>query len=203
MLIYSRKEPLTQKIQEISVNEFPLVIITDTHTNIENIDRLKATYPKHKFICLGDITFAFDKMTLSNSRSIQYFQSQKIPCLVGNHDEFVGECGDFELSKQDRGFINQLPLGFKLNLPDGSNYLCYHNRPNDLWSSTEEAFEEFAFRVTYPIDKGTKGVIIGHNHRHFVVDYPNIPCKLICVGRLSKDGEYALLTEKTIEFKKL
>ena len=212
-LIYTKKySSNSNTIKEIIVNKFPLIIITDTHTNIASIEKIRKLYPKNQIICLGDITFAFDKITRRNSQSIQsrrnsqsiqYFLNKKIPCLRGNHDDFIADSTDFDITYEEKEYLKNLPIGFKLVLPNGKNYLCYHNRPEDLWSFTEEAFKEFAFIKTYPVENNTLGVLIGHNHRHFIIDFPNINAKLICVGRLKKDNEYALLDENGVQFKKI
>ena len=226
-LIFTQSYDKNYRMKDILIKEFPLVIITDTHTNLANIRLLKERYPNSQFICLGDITFLFAKEGEEyNKHSIQYFIDSGIPCLEGNHDSHILSCsvgnslrpskqlGDFgagrltdvdiyDLSQQHIDYLKNLPRGFKLILPDGNNYLCFHNRPNDLWSFTEEAFTKDSFIKTYPWDNKTKAVLIGHNHRNFVVNYDGISAKLICIGRLSKDGDYALLTENGIEFKKV
>lgn len=226
-LILTKSYDNKPNLQEIEVKEFPLVIITDTHTNITNIRKLKEIYSNNKFICLGDITFLFSKVKEKwNEKSIQYFIDNQIPCLEGNHESHILGCstGDsfvkvlpkynegesvlaesdiYDLTQQHIDYLKGLPRGFKLILPDESNYICFHNRPNDLWSFTEETFTKDEFIKTYPWNNKTKAVLIGHNHRNFVVEYNNFLIKLICIGRLSKDGDYALLTENGIEFKKI
>jgi len=226
-------------IQEIKVEKFPVVIFTDSHTNIENIELVRGLYPNNDVISLGDFTFIFSKVgDKYNKHSINYFIKHKIPVLKGNHEEHILGCstGDsfvkilpqyqdghslidldiYDLSQQQIDFLRKLPIGFKLILPDNSNYYCFHNRPNDLWSFTEEAFTTDSFRKTYPFDNKTLGIIQGHNHRNFRVDYVLKPeyysISRYSIGQLCNSnhhtGEnngrnYALLTEKGIEFKKL
>ena len=48
-------------IKEINIEKFPVVIITDSHTNLANVRALRELYPDNKFICLGDITFLHSK----------------------------------------------------------------------------------------------------------------------------------------------
>ncbi len=174
-------------IQEIKVS-FPLAIITDTHTNTTNITKVRNLYPN--LICLGDITFFQDADSIYNPKSVQYFIDNKIPCLRGNHEEIMED----KVPQQD--YLKNLPIGFKLVLPDGTHYLCFHNRPYDLWSFTEESFTKEDFFRTYPVNEKTRAVIIGHHHRYFVNDYSSH--KLIAIGRLSKDGAYAVLTEERL-----
>ena len=200
-IIFAKPYNYSCPIQEINVTKFPLVIISDPHTNIRKIRLIKEEYSHNQIICLGDITFLFAKKgDKFNELSVKYFIKNKIPCLQGNHDQL---CDEYGLKEAERDYLQKLPRGFKLLLPDGSNYLCFHNRPNDLWGYTEEDFSKEDFLKTYPINDKTKAVIIGHNHRHFINIYDGIDCYLFCVGRLSKDGEYALLTENGLALQKL
>lgn len=186
-------------MQEINITQFPVVIITDVHTNLLNVYRIKQKYSTLQIVCLGDICDLYKK-DKSNPDTITYFKESNIPSLKGNHDEYYGGTGavyqDYSVNK----YINEMPIGFKLIFPDGSNYLCFHNRPNDLWGFTD-SLDRDKFLNTYPIDKNTKGVIIGHQHKNFVIDYENPKCSLIGVGAL-KFGDYGLLSEKGIEYQR-
>lgn len=193
-------------IKEIKIEKFPVVIITDTHTNISHIRTLIEKYKNNQFICLGDIVFLWGKSNEDfNSNSIQYFINSKIPCLKGNHDEHVSEdVNKYNITFEQQKFLKDLPDGFKLVLPDGSNYLCFHSRPKDKWGRiNKENFTEEEFKNTYPIDSKTKAVLLGHHHENFEINYPNINCSLIGVGRLSKDGDFAIINEDGIERKKI
>ncbi len=181
-------------MQEIVIDKFPLVIITDVHTDLLNVYRIKQKYPELQIVCLGDICDLYKKDN-SNANIITYFNNTKIPCLRGNHDEYFASTNmhGFHLNT----YVDNMPIGFKLILPDGSNYLCFHNRPKDLWGFTDSLNKDEFFN-TYPVDKDTKGVIIGHQHRNFMINYNNPECWLIGVGAL-KFGDYALLSLKGVE----
>lgn len=157
-------------IQEIHIKEFPVVIITDTHCNIKNIRTLRELYPNNLLICLGDIVNLFAKTEDDwkfNNLSVQFFIDSKIPCLQGNHDAFLGWELKYDISDERKKYLQKLPKGFRLILPNGFKYLCFHNRPEDLWSFTEEnTFSNDQFVTCYPVDTKTKGVIIGHQHRN-------------------------------------
>lgn len=193
------------RIETFKIDKFPIVIITDSHTNIKNIEKIKnQVWPNTPIYCLGDITFLYSQKDASNRLSIQYFIDNKIPCLKGNHDEFItsGYFWDWDINIEQIKYLCGLPIGFKFVLPDGTNYLAYHNFPHCLWSFrtniTEREFLEF-----YPIDDRTIGVLKGHEHRNNIQRFKNTKCCLINIGRLSKDGDYALLLESGIEFKSL
>jgi hypothetical protein len=117
----------------------------------------------------------------------------------------------YDITQQQRDYVTRLPMGIKLILPDGRNYLLFHNEPNDLWSFNREINQK-QFLNKYPIDKKTRAVIKGHFHENIIVDFPEIPCKLITVGHLcnsdhhsgqNNGANYAILSENGIEFKKI
>lgn len=194
---HNSKEP---KIEEISIDSFPLIIVTDSHTNLSLIRQLQKF--KHKIISLGDFTSLYDVQGKFNKFSIDFFIKEKIPALCGNHESITATLNS--TSKSHREYLNNLPDGFKLNLPDGTNYFCFHNRPQDVWSfySVAPTLEEF--KHIYPqINERTRGVIIGHHHLIFNINYPEINCNLIGVGPIIKEEEYAILNEDGITFKKI
>lgn len=216
-------------LQEIKIDNWnnPIILFSDSHTNTRNIDKLRELYPKSLLLSLGDLTFLFSKKGEKwNEKSIQYFIDHKIPACVGNHESHLLSCSlgnsvtkvmqrfdesssfvdedIYDLTQQHIDYLKKLPIGFKLILPDGkNNYLLYHNAPNDLWGFREESYKEYAFIKEYPVDNHTISCVRGHEHKSFTINFPNIKTKLTTIGRLSVDGEYAIITEKGLEFKKL
>ena len=197
---------------EIKIEKFPVVIFTDSHTNLSNIKKLKDLYPNNQFICLGDFTFLFAKSGEKyNSYSIQYFIDNKIPSLCGNHESIVKNSDD--ITCEQTTYLKNLPRGFRLLLPDYTNYLCYHHRPSDIWGFPDKQPNQKEFLEIYTqVNNQTRGVLKGHEHRNFIVDYPEIQTKLVGIGKLSNSshhknedegGNYALLTENGIECKKI
>lgn len=210
---------MKMKIEEIHISKYPLVIITDVHCHINRIDIIRAKHRNCDIICLGDITDLFSKVwTDFNKTVIEYFIKNKIPCLTGNHEAFIVGCDsgdsfvisnvsdksmDYNVEPKHIEYLKSLPIGFKLVLPDGSNYLCYHNRPNDLWGFTnKKSLTAEQFKKTYPIEENTIGILHGHGHQSFIEEYENVKPKRFSIGAV-KEKEYALLTENGIEFKKL
>ncbi len=220
-------------IQEIKITKFPVVIFSDSHTNLANIRKLKELYPDNQFICLGDFTFLFSKPgETCNQKSIDYFIENKIPCCYGNHDLHILSCSVgnsltnikligsetdsdiYDLTQQQINYLRNLPIGLRLILPDGNHYLCFHHLPNDLWGHCQEKdLTKEQFLSNFPInEERTIAVLNGHLHRNFVVEYLGLKTKRIAIGQLcGKDhhsgentgGNYALLTENGIEFKKI
>jgi predicted phosphodiesterase len=217
-LIFTKKYNTDVNIQEIKVDKYPIIVFSDSHCNLSNIKKLKELYPNNQFICLGDICFLFSKPgDKFNSYSIDYFANNNIPCLLGNHDSHVLDCSignsltkldniedKYDLNQQQINYLKKLPIGFKLIRPDGKYYLLYHNKPEELWSMDNKNQTEEEFLKTYKlVNKDCLGVIRGHYHRNFIVDYPEIQTKLISIGRLSVNGDYVLLMENGIEYKKI
>ena len=211
------------KIEEIQVTRFPLVIITDIHCHVKRISEVKSLYPHAQFICLGDITDLFSEKESFNKHSINYFIENKIPCLEGNHESFIKACyvddktvlsnvlmpwakvPTFNLDEKIHiEYLKTLPRGFKLVLPDSSNYLCFHNRPKDLLSFTDsdDLTETNQFLETYTVDDKTIGVIHGHGHKQFIKEYKGTQAKRYSLDAL-KFKQYAILTEQGIHFKSL
>jgi len=125
-MIIKTYSAIDERIGKIKIDKFPVVIFSDSHTNIVNIRRLQKLYPNSQLICLGDITFFPSTEGVWNKKSIDFFINHKIPCLVGNHDHFIAHEflneADWELEQYHVSFLRKLPLGFKLVLPDGSYY---------------------------------------------------------------------------------
>ena len=193
---YTPKKYPDAKPKKIKV-EFPLTIVSDTHNNLKDLRRIIHDNPN--IISLGDFTSLFDKEGKFNIHSIQFFKDKKIPTLKGNHEETV-QTMDSTLIEHSE-FLNQLPIGFKLILPDKTHYLCFHNRPNDLWTFYEKVPSWEEFKEIYPIDSQTRGVIIGHHHFNRKIKYPNF--LFYIVGRFQIEKDYIVLDQQGITFKKL
>ncbi len=121
---------------------------------------------------------------------------------ITSYEEIIKDSND--ITCEQTTYLKNLPRGFKLVLPDYTNYLCYHHRPTDIWGFPDRQPTQKEFLELYPqVNNQTNAVLKGHEHKNFVVDYPEIDTKLIGIGRLSVDGDYALLTENGIEYKKI
>jgi len=208
---------MNYNIVEIKVDKFPVVLVTDSHCDLFNIQRLRQQYKDNLIICLGDIVDLFNEnKDNKNQESIEYFIKNKILCLEGNHEQQLVACesgngllarnivgsADYNLTQQHLDFLRGLPRGFKLILPDKKHYLCYHCKPKCLWSFVPDIYTCTDFIREFTFNSDTNAILIGHHHKVFSLDFPDISCKLIGIGAL-KFGQYALLTENGIENKKL
>lgn len=204
-------------IQDIQLGKEPLIVITDSHTNLANIRKVKGLYPNSKIVCLGDFTSLWSKAEPFNEYSIKYFIENGIQSLKGNHEEHIASCqrggkqyifraipsfGEYDISEESLNFICGLPTGFKLNWKDGYHWLCFHNRPNDLWSFTnKDTLDEHRFKQVYPVNDKTLGVIIGHQHTHFIRELGT--SKLLCLNELAKSGSFLEVDGCSLHFKDL
>ena len=198
-------------IVDVELTKFPTVLITDVHKDLDKVRKVKSLYPHQPIYCLGDICDLFDPSSGNNTETIQYFKENKIPSLMGNHEasiiaDVLGKAGYiiqgqvkqvYNVSKEDAEYMLTFPTGFRFHLPDKTHYLCFHNRPDCLWSFTEEAFTEEAFLKTYPVDTATRAVVIGHQHKTFrnSKEYKTTNAYLQGIGKLQKSGTYALINE--------
>ena len=206
-------------ILDIELTHFPVVVFTDVHRDLDKVRALKTLYPHQPRYCLGDITDLFDCTGGDNAATIAYFKENKIPTLMGNHEasiiaDVLGNAGyviqgivkdNYNVTKEAAEYLLTYPTGFRFKLPDGSHILCFHNKPDCLWSFTESSLTEDAFLKTYPVTSTTKAVMIGHNHKTFQnsKEYKTTKAYLQGLGPLRKEGVYALIHEDRIEIKKL
>lgn len=184
---------------------YPILLITDVHTNLFNLRRVINKHPNHTVICLGDITNLWDKaITSANTDTVNYFIKSKIICLKGNHDEYVG--GNpitYQLDDAAVKYLVNLPITIHIETTDGKEYKLYHYRPHDFWSlSDPNQLSLSDFCNIYGMIDTHEAVLIGHLHKSFNKSFDGHKRKLIGIGAL-RDGEYALLTENGIEHHKL
>lgn len=188
-------------IQDIHINKLPVGIVTDSHTHLDNLEKLKEKY--EQIICLGDFTSVRKPTGSANNDSVTAFRESGIPCLRGNHEEYIHKLKTatiplpfaFDISKKNLDFIGGLPVGFRLILPNGLTTLCFHNRPNSLGGHGGNPQDIADLWYDYPIDETTSSVITGHNHLGIIRGYKGFDVKFVRCASL-KDGGYAEIDEK-------
>jgi len=191
-------------VKNINVSKYPLVVISDVHASVLSVQRIRNKYPDNEIICLGDIADLWNKgATDSNKKVVNYFSENKIPTLMGNHDEWVAANQLlYQMSDEHVKYLMTLPCVFVLDFPDGKTYKCYHYKPTDFWGMDNTNMSYLDFCSTYGDADSNDGILIGHTHTNFIRNFKNARRKFIGIGSL-KYGDYALLTENGIEFKKL
>jgi len=209
--------------QKITFNKLPLIIFTDSHCNLANIKKLQQLYPVNQIISLGDFTNLWNKKELFNSYSIDYFIKNKIKSLCGNHESFIAFQDEvptlknviggkfdnganhsdiYNITTEQKEYLKSLPLSFEIDDLNGEKYLCFHNLPNCLWTFTEKMNDE-EFVSSFDLKENDKNltIISGHLHLNIIEEHSNNN-KRIIIGSL-KDGDYAVIGEHGLEFKKL
>jgi hypothetical protein len=183
-------------IADIEVKSLPVGIITDSHTDLVNLEKLKDKYSQ--LICLGDFTSTHKVMGNENDNAVSRMRESGIPCLMGNHEAFIHKVKTgtwplpfaYSLSRKNLDFIGGLPIGFRLLLPNDTTTLCFHNRPNDLGGHGVSPMDVIDLISEYPIEYNTSAVVTGHNHLGLIRGYKELDVKFVRCASL-KDGGFA------------
>lgn len=192
---------------DIDITEFPVAIVSDSHMDLGNLERLRAKYKQ--IICLGDITSSNHPFSKGNDKSVTFFKKHGIPCLKGNHEQCIQDLKKkhvpfmYHLSETNLDYLASLPVGFRLHLPSGRNALCFHNHPNHLGGHTGSPRRFLDLFRNYPIDSDTTFVATGHEHVGFCIGYKGFLCKFLRCPALKDGGYLELQNSYSIEFKNL
>jgi UDP-2,3-diacylglucosamine pyrophosphatase LpxH len=189
-----------KKVERLILNRFPIVIVSDIHNSLDNLIKVRELHKDCECVCLGDIVDLWDKNGNDNHKKIlDYFIENKIPTILGNHDEFMAANSKYKLSEKQDKYIQNLPFMFVLETLDKKTHKCYHYKPNDIWSMEDNSKIDFdKFCEWYGYDHTfVSNVIAGHTHKQFIKSFKETNCKYVGVGSL-KYGEYGLLFEDGI-----
>jgi predicted phosphodiesterase len=180
--------------------QYPVLFITDVHSNLNNLKQLLAKYPTFTVVCLGDVVNLWDRnLSNQNQKIIEFFMDRRFICVRGNHDEHVGASWEaYGITQEMSTYLNNLPVSVSLELPDNKRYDCFHYRPNDYWGKHDFknlSYEQFCNVYT---DSGdANAVLIGHMHEAQELRFPHKKVRLICVGALMQK-QYAILTDNGV-----
>lgn len=193
-----------QMKKDFKITEWPIGFVSDLHTNLSNLEKIITNHPEVKqWFCLGDI---IDFINIENNKETMETWIEKyshIPCLRGNHEEMVQKDLLNITFSQKVFLVNKLYTSFDILLPNQFHLLCYHNKPKDNWSFLEKTYTEREFIDTFDrIGDHVVAVCVAHNHQQFILDFPNTITQIWSIGA-AKFGEYALIDEKGIAFKRL
>ena len=165
---------------------YPVLLITDVHSHLYNLNQVLAKHPSHTVVCLGDIVNLWDRNTSNlNQQVIDLFMERNIICVKGNHDEHVAANKDtYGITEKMASYLDNLPRSISLELPDNKRYDCHHYRPNDYWGTHPLNFSYLQFCDIYGKNIDVDAVLIGHLHKTQELNFPNKKTKLICVDAL-------------------
>jgi len=194
-------------ITDIKITSLPVGIITDSHTDLTNLEKLKDKY--NQIICLGDFTSTRKPLGWENDKSITALRKSGIPCLRGNHEQCIYNLKTskfplpftYDISEENLDFIGNLPIGFRLILPNQNNLLCFHNKPDELGGRGLSPITDLQLMKEYPIDVSTTAVITGHNHMAWLKQFVNLGVEFIRCASL-KDGGYAEIAKDGLVYLK-
>ena len=129
-------------LKEIQIKDYPIILISDTHTNTTNIRKLKEIYPKDLFISLGDFTFLFAKDGEPyNNLSIQYFIDNKIR-LNQDYGIDLLEAESGRRSGDINFDFGKILYGANITIPININHSSYRFNLNDVLISDIEVSVE-------------------------------------------------------------
>ncbi len=172
-------------------------VFSDVHGNFAPLQELLASRPDiDRWFCLGDITDGENRFK-GNYTTVAWWQDKwdTIPSLVGNHDAFVHN-SDFE----PRGIPGypQLPIGFRFDFPDGKQIFAYHSYPDSVTDFVEPTLPERIFVDRFPSDEEVSAVLVGHNHKQFLLRYPYLDTVLVSVGSVCFGRKYVVVEDGVV-----
>lgn len=164
-------------------------ICSDVHGNLPNLLKIINSHREvEKWFCLGDLVDSLGDRFGFNSQTIEWYTANQdwFKVIIGNHDIYYNNVLGYNC-------FEQLPYSFEFIYDDGLKYLAYHSRPDCPITFTDDIITEREFVDIYDTDN-VSGILIGHNHKQFVKEFPNINCKLISVGDVCTSSNCVFLT---------
>jgi predicted phosphodiesterase len=188
-------------------NSYNIGFLSDCHCRVELLDRVTSLHPEiEKWFFIGDLVDFESPWCNRNPDVEKWFPSNKDKFIFikGNHDHVVAK-GYIKVEHAFAWELAHFHKTVKVILPDGSDLFLCHSKPTDFWEFIDKNYTEREFIDDFCDkydDDTTLAVVIAHNHDTFVLNFPNVSPCIWSIGAV-KDGCYALLTEKSIQFKKL
>jgi predicted phosphodiesterase len=188
---------------------YNLGFCSDAHCRVELLDQITALHPEiEKWFFIGDLVDFEHPWCNRNPDVEKWFplNKDKFVFIKGNHDHVVAK----SYIKVEHAFAWELARfhkTVKIVLPDKTEILLCHSKPNDFWEfidigvyTEREFIDDFCGHYDEDL---TISVILGHNHKQFALNFPNVSPCIWSIGAV-KDGYYATLREdRKIQFNKL
>ena len=185
---------------------YPILLISDVHCRIEKIDLIRAKHPEIKNrVFLGDLfEFQFPQPGQNYKAGEWLVQNiNEYVFVAGNHCITVAK-KRLDITEEHFNLIaNNFYIVVKIELPNNKNLICCHSKPNDLWEFINPGYTFREFEEDWAcVDENTLACCFAHTHRPMVHQFQETDTKLWNIGA-ARDGDYGIITEKGIEFKKL
>lgn len=168
-----------------------LAIFSDIHANLPALEAVLKDIETHQpdlICCLGDLV----DQNIWNKEVIQMIRAHNIPCIMGNHDQGIGngqnsfrfsfstqeqlawgkEAIAFthsQLNQKDKKFLRSLPrhLRFDFESANGAfNILMVHGSPKDINEYVLHDTPEDGLRTMLE-EAGTQILVMGHTHHPY------------------------------------
>jgi len=194
----------------IKVESYPILIASDSHCNNDKLDAIKNKHPEittrfflgdlFNFVDLqGRFTKEGDKETgewLKKNINEWYF-------VIGNHDAVcVKNWWQYDINEETYNLVaGKFQISYDLIIGD-VKYLLLHSKPKSLWDFINPGYQFRELEEDFPNHEEYRASISGHCHKECKHNFIDTDFEIWQVGA-ARDGDYAILTENGIEFKKL
>ena len=173
------------------------------------IGKLKSIFAANKEIkqwyCLGDIVDFLEPGGNKDTMDFWIENCFNVPCLIGNHEEIVSH-DLLNISFTHQAAIRKFCTSFEFLLPNKETLYAFHNKPKCNWSFIDQGkytYREFVDNFSQ-IWMGARAVLIGHNHKQFVMDFEAMEeCPQIWSVGAVKLGQYAIIDKDGLQLKRL
>lgn len=107
-------------------------IISDIHGDYEALQtalkRLDSHHHVEQILCAGDLIGRGP----NPNAVVDVIRAREIPTVRGNHDEWA-----YEISKENKTYLQELPIEITLSVADVSIYMCHGKPGNNIWGLYE------------------------------------------------------------------
>jgi putative phosphoesterase len=178
-----------------------IAIISDIHGNLLALNEVLNDIKDkniNQIYCLGDLV---DFAPWSNE-VISFFIKNKIPCLLGNHDERIA----LDLPLEHKEWLGNLPYQLELVFKTGNSFkkiLLVHAslETNDQYVYETDDKQKM---YSYLKDKNIDALVMGHTHQSYIQQVSNILfINSGSVGRSKEDDRKATYTILTLDEQKI
>lgn len=194
----------------ILLNSYPILIVSDAHTHTNKLDEIKNKHPEitERFF-LGDLFNFVDlngRFSKKGNKETGEWLKKNINewnFVLGNHDAVcVKNWWQYDIDEETYNLVaGKFQICYYLIVCDTS-YLLLHSKPKSLWDFINPGYQFRELEEDFSNYEDFKAIIGGHTHKECRHSFVDTDTEIWQIGAV-RDGKYAILTEKGIEFKKL
>lgn len=189
-----------------------IVLLTaDTHCRTDILDKIKAKHPEITTrFHIGDLFSFVDergRIQIEGNKETGEWLKKNIYdwyWLMGNHDHVTcREWWKYNIDQETYNLVaGNFRITYELMLGD-KKYLLVHSKPKSLWdfiNPGEYTYRDFC--EDFPDHEDFAQIIGSHTHREAIHNFVDTDTQIVQIGAV-RDGKYAILTDKGVEFKRL